>query len=127
MKSRLMAALLALAIAAPVCCCGWHNLTAGWQATVLADEFSCPMCAAEEFPDSPAEPECPCARDFHQRDLAPRAAEAPEAGLVWVPMPAVEWLPAGRSLARPLQISSTARTTGTGPPRLHLVHGVLLC
>jgi len=122
MFSRSLATLLALFLAAPLCCCGWHGVVAEEPAVV-----SCPMCLAH-VADASHDSECPCEKELIQRDLAPKTVmpQAPHGDFSALPAIFAWHQVSGANPSRLLD-QSRIRTCANGPPRLFLMHCAWLC
>lgn len=121
MMPRWFAVLLSLFLAAPLCCCGWH------QALAEA-EVSCPMCQESDGSGAEEEGSCLCTRELIQRDVAPKAIKPAGPGSSFAILP--ETL-VGQFKLVGLMWSSEERfrvaVRSGGPPRWYLKHRALLC
>lgn len=125
MTSRGFAFLLCAFLAVPLCCCGWHGVSASAESEA---EVACPLCQAAEPADAPEDDGCPCMKDVLQRDLAPRALNVEGPG--WSLALLAENVDIRGSVSNwrhERRLTWRSNTLLTGPPRLYLKHHTWLC
>ena len=121
MIPRWFAVLLSLFLAAPLCCCGWH------QVTVQA-EVGCPMCQEVDSSGTADEGSCLCTRESIQRDVAPKAIKPAGPGTSFAILPETlvgQFIGVGSK--RPSVERFRVVVRRGGPPRWYLKHRALLC
>jgi hypothetical protein len=121
MIPRWFAVLLSLFLAAPLCCCGWHQ-------AVAEEALTCPMCQGADSSHEAGDDTCPCSEELIQRDLAPKTVHLfdSESSFACLSETLVGQLPS-LAWAKQSQVRFQVAVRSSGPPRWYLKYRALLC